>query len=214
VRQWSPSYILSQLSRCQTLATMLKYEISEFRSMRHISWIMRSSGSEWLMIEFIVDGFPHAGIMTLSVNVVHRICSWRGGCAQTNSFYRRLFADCSCSFDWRIYATIICLIGYSVNLPCIPTESPSSHSPYAATPLNAQSCGLYLCSLSITYGTSTSSSVVSSQVISKMTLLWCAGIGFLLIVSTSSLSLEIVSNGPKCNIPEDNLLQWHAVLGL
>jgi len=28
--------------------------------MRHISWIMSSSGSEWLMIEFIVDGFPHA----------------------------------------------------------------------------------------------------------------------------------------------------------
>lgn len=47
----------------------------------------------------------------------------------------------------------------------------------------------YLRSLSITYGTSTSSSVLSSAVISKMTFFWCSGIFFFEMVSTSSLNL-------------------------
>lgn len=55
---------------------------------------------------------------------------------------------------------------------------------------NCRACGygklaFYFFSFSITYGTSTSSSVSSSAVISNMTFFWCSGIGFLLIVSTS-----------------------------
>ena len=57
-----------------------------------------------------------------------------------------------------------------------------------ATP-NAIVPAIYLLSLSMTYGTSMSSSVVSSQVISRMTFFWCSGIFFLLMVSTSWESL-------------------------
>jgi hypothetical protein len=49
------------------------------------------------------------------------------------------------------------------------------------------------CSLTMTYGISTSSSSWSSAVISKMTFFWCSGTGFLLTCSTSLLILDKVS---------------------
>lgn len=79
---------------------------------------------------------------------------------------------------------------------CLVKPSSQASNTLPSTPQNHPSTNcIYFCSLTMTYGISTSSSVWSSAVTSKMTFFWCSGTGFLLMNSTSLLMLLDVS---KC----------------
>jgi hypothetical protein len=88
-------------------------------------------------------------------------------------------------FEHHAYRTYLCIVIVAIDRP---RAKNMHHLPGNSLLLN------YFCSLTMTYGISTSSSVWSSAVISKMTFFWCSGIGFLLINSTSLLILYHVSN--------------------